>query len=148
MYSVVVFRGQPVRIRSRLPIGLRGLRPLQPPRFCAFIVQLEEHLSKTTYLKVKDIVSYVRGEFGKEYSRSGMTTWLKEQGFTFKRPEKVPGKIDPIKQAEHIEKYMQLKASLGPSDALYFVDAVHPEYQSQAVWLDQEGGMQDIADHG
>ena len=99
--------------------------------------QLEEHLSKTTYLKVKDIVSYVRGEFGKEYSRSGMTTWLKDRGFTFKRPEKVPGKIDPTKQAVFIEGYKKLKASLGVTDELYFIDAVHPEYQSQAVcgWI-------------
>ena len=100
-------------------------------------VQLEEHLSKTTYLKVKDIVSYVRGEFGKEYSRSGMTTWLQDRGFTFKRPEKVPGKIDPDKQEAFIEEYKKLKASLGVADELYFIDAVHPEYQSQAVcgWI-------------
>ena len=99
--------------------------------------QLEEHLSKTTYLKIKDIVSYVRGEFGKEYSRSGMTTWLINRGFTFKRPEKVPGKIDPAKQAVFIEEYKKLKASLGAADELYFIDAVHPEYQSQAVcgWI-------------
>lgn len=99
--------------------------------------RLEDHLSKTTYLKVKDIVSYVKGEFNKEYSRTGMTSWLKGRGFTFKRPEKVPGKIDPVKQAEFIEEYQKLKSSLGDKEELHFVDAVHPEYQSQAVsgWI-------------
>lgn len=99
--------------------------------------QLEQHLSETTYLKVKDIVSYARGKFGKEYSRTGMTAWLKDRGFTFKRPEKIPGKIDPAKQAQFIEKYKGLKNSLRPRDELYFLDAVHPEYQSQAVsgWI-------------
>ena len=61
---------------------------------------LEKHLSETTYLKVKDIVAYVKGRFGKEYSRSGMTAWLKAHGFTFKQPEKVPGKLDPAKQQQ------------------------------------------------
>lgn len=98
---------------------------------------LEEHLSKTTYLKVKDIVSYVKRTFGKQYSRAGMTAWLKEHGFTFKKPEKVPGKLDPNRQDQFVEEYYLLKNSLGPQDRLYFLDAVHPEYQSQAVcgWI-------------
>jgi transposase len=99
--------------------------------------ELEQHLSQTTYLKVKDIVAYVKGKFGQEYSRTGMTAWLRDHGFTFKRPEKIPGKLDPHKQADFIEKYKELKGSLGSSDELYFLDAVHPEYQSQAVsgWI-------------
>jgi transposase len=61
----------------------------------------------------------------------------RDHGFTFKRPEKIPGKLDPHKQADFIEKYKELKGSLGSSDELYFLDAVHPEYQSQAVsgWI-------------
>jgi len=99
--------------------------------------ELEQHLSQTTYLKVKDIVAYVKGKFGQEYSRTGMTTWLRERGFTFKRPEKIPGKLDPIRQAQFIEEYRKLKDSLGSREELYFLDAVHPEYQSQAVcgWI-------------
>lgn len=100
-------------------------------------IELERHLSQTTYLKVKDIVAYVKGRFGQQYSRSGMTAWLRDHGFTFKRPEKIPGKLDPKKQAQFIEEYKKLKSSLGPCEELYFLDAVHPEYQSQAVsgWI-------------
>ena len=98
---------------------------------------LESHLSQTTYLKVKSIVAYVEKTFGKQYSRSGMTKWLIEHGFTFKKPEKVPGKLDPAKQEQFIHEYMRLKNSLGPHDELYFLDAIHPEYQSQTVcgWI-------------
>jgi transposase len=98
---------------------------------------LEEHLSQTTYLKVKGIIAYVKKAFGKQYSRSGMTQWLIEHGFTFKKPEKIPGKLDPAKQEQFIEEYRHLKDSLGPHDELYFLDAVHPEYQSQAMcgWI-------------
>ncbi|MGH2612117.1 MAG: IS630 family transposase [Rhabdochlamydiaceae bacterium] len=99
--------------------------------------ELEQHLCKTTYLKVKNIVAYVKRAFGKQYSRAGMTAWLKDHGFTFKKPEKVPGKLDSSKQAQFIEEYYRLKGSVGPHDELYFLDAVHPEYQSQAVsgWI-------------
>jgi transposase len=66
-----------------------------------------------------------------------MTDWLIKHGFTFKKPEKIPGKLDPLQQAQFIEKYNQLKASLGTTEELYFLDAVHPEYQSQAAcgWI-------------
>ncbi|MEM7174960.1 MAG: winged helix-turn-helix domain-containing protein [Chlamydiota bacterium] len=66
-----------------------------------------------------------------------MTEWLIKHGFTFKRPEKVPGKLDPESQAGFKEAYKELKKNLSPCDELCFLDAVHPEYQSQAVcgWI-------------
>lgn len=99
--------------------------------------QLEQHLSQKTYLKVKDIVAYVESKFEKRYSRSGLTAWLTDHGFTYKCPQQIPGKLSPADQAKFIEEYEKLKSSLQPGDELYFVDAVHPEYQSQAVcgWI-------------
>jgi len=99
--------------------------------------ELERHLRGTTYLKVKTIVDFVIQKFGYKYSVSGMRDWLINRGFTFKKPQKIPGKLDPIKQAEFIEMYKQLKSSLEAKDKIYFLDAVHPEYQSQAVcgWI-------------
>ena len=99
--------------------------------------QLEQHLSRITYLKIKDIVLYVSKKFGKYYSRSGMTEFLRRRGFTYKKPENVPGKLDPVKQAQFIEEYNRLKSTLSPCDELIFLDAVHPEYQSQAAcgWI-------------
>ncbi len=67
----------------------------------------------------------VKGQFGKEYSRAGMTAWLKANGFTFKKPEKVPGKLDPVRQQEFIQEYEKLKNALKPCDKLYFLDAVY-----------------------
>lgn len=99
--------------------------------------QLEQHLSRITYLKIKDIVVYVSKKFGKFYSRSGMNEFLRRQGFTYKKPENVPGKIDPLKQEQFIKDYNRLKSALSSCDELIFLDAVHPEYQSQAVcgWI-------------
>ena len=98
---------------------------------------LMRHLSETTYLKVKQIRAYVEKQYSILYSRSGMTAWLQEHGFVYKRPKKVPGKLDPQKQAAFIAEYEALKANLQPDEEIYFVDAVHPEHQSQAVcgWI-------------
>jgi transposase len=57
--------------------------------------ELEDHLRKNTYLKVNHIIVYVKERFGKEYARSGMTAWLIAHGFTFKKPKKIPGKLNP-----------------------------------------------------
>jgi transposase len=100
-------------------------------------ISLLKHLSETTYLKVKQICAYVKKQYGVTYSRSGITAWLQKHGFVYKRPKKVPGKLDPQKQAAFIEEYSALKANLKPDEEIYFVDAVHPEHQSQAVcgWI-------------
>lgn len=98
---------------------------------------LQKHLTEITYLKIKNICAHVQATFGVTFSRSGMTTWLKAKGFVFKRPKKVPGKLDPQRQEAFIKEYEALKAGLQPGEEIYFVDAVHPEHQSQAVcgWI-------------
>jgi transposase len=99
--------------------------------------ELCSHLQNVTYLYTKDIRRYVKSKFGIEYSKSGMNAWLKEHDFVYKEPLKVPGKLDPEKQMEFIDKYEELKANLSKDEELYFLDAVHPEFQSQAVcgWI-------------
>lgn len=98
---------------------------------------LKRHLNQITYLKVSKICGYVLEMYKVKYTVAGMTNWLKRNGFVYKRPIKVPGKLDPAKQAEFIEKYNELKGYLKPGEKIFFGDAVHPEYQSQSVagWI-------------
>lgn len=110
-----------------------GSRSGRPPKLTDEQSDLiEKHLSEVTYLKVKDICAFVEHCLGVVISRPAMTLWLKLKGFVFKCPMKVPGKLNPEMQKLHLEKYEKLKASLGPNERIYFVDAVHPEHQSQA----------------
>lgn len=99
--------------------------------------ELLEHLQMSTYFHAKQICKYVQGKYNVSYTVAGMTSWLKGHGFTYKEPLKVPGKLDPQKQQEFIELYLGLKSGLGKKDKIYFLDAVHPEFQSQAVsgWI-------------
>lgn len=99
--------------------------------------ELAAHLRETTYLYAKHICNYVRAKYGVNYTVSGMTFWLKTQGFVYKEPIKVPGKLDSEKQEAFIQTYVALKDSLKDDEELFFMDAVHPEFQSKAVcgWI-------------
>lgn len=110
---------------------------------------LKKHLSEVTYLKVKEICAYVRATFGVLMSRSGMTAWLHENRFVFKCPKKIPGKLNPERQKEFVEEYEALKTRLLPGEEIYFVDAVHPEHQSQASrgWI-QKGEQKTLQSTG
>ncbi len=97
--------------------------------------ELHLHLQQVTYLHTKDICKYVKAKYGIEYSRSGMNDWLLRHGFVYKKPLKVPGKLDPEKQMQFVEKYEEIKANLKPGEEVYFLDAVHPEFQAVCGWI-------------
>lgn len=99
--------------------------------------ELIEHLDGITYHHVKDICQYVKSTYGVIYSRPAMNKWLLSQGFVYKEPIKVPGKLEIAKQQLFIDIYKQLKANLQVDEKIYFLDAVHPAFQSQAVcgWI-------------
>ncbi|CCB85135.1 putative uncharacterized protein [Parachlamydia acanthamoebae UV-7] len=99
--------------------------------------ELYNYLQTTTYIHAKEICKYVKAKYGIDYTVSGMTFWLKAQGFIYKEPIKVPGKLDPGKQENFIQAYECLKASLKEDEEIFFMDAVHSEFQSKAVcgWI-------------
>ncbi|PIQ72273.1 hypothetical protein COV86_03925 [Candidatus Roizmanbacteria bacterium CG11_big_fil_rev_8_21_14_0_20_35_14] len=53
-------------------------------------------------------------------------------GFFYKKPKIIPGKADPIKQAEFIEKYLEIKSKLKENDQVYFIDSTHPTHNTRA----------------
>ena len=107
--------------------------------------ELVKHLSQYTYRKVKDICVYILDKYGITYTVGGLTSWLKQYNFVFKSPVNVPGRLDLEKQAEFISKYQELKSNLKKGEEIFFLDAVHPDYQSQAVcgWI-QKGEKKTI----
>ena len=69
---------------------------------------LIEHL-EFTYAHTHQIVAYISEKWDIKYTVSGLTKWLHQQGFTYKKPKGVPHKADE-KQEEFIEHYDSLKA--------------------------------------
>ncbi len=96
--------------------------------------QLLDHLAKNTYKKAASICAYIQKTFSVNYSAKGLIHLLQKHGFTYKKPLKVPTRLSPEKQQAFIQAYHDLKAELGSDEEIYFMDAVHPEYQSQAAF--------------
>ena len=100
---------------------------------------LKFHLKIKTYRTSKEVVEYVAGRFGKEYSTRGIIKLLHRLGFVYKKPKIVPGKADREKQQEFIEQYEELKAKKSPEDRIYFADASHTHHNVIASygWIEK-----------
>lgn len=96
--------------------------------------RLKAHLEEITYLYVKDICSYAKETFDKDYSISGMTKWLKANGFSYKKPHAVPAKADKEAQKSFINFYKKLKSKAGENEPIYFIDSVHPQHQTHLAY--------------
>ena len=98
---------------------------------------LEQHLESTIYTRVIEICAYVLKTFGIQYTVSGMTKWLQNNNFRYKRPKEVPAKADPEKQEEFIESYLALVDETPPDQPILFVDATHPTMATKMVcgWI-------------
>lgn len=98
---------------------------------------LEKHLEENTYTRVIEICDYVQKEFGASYTVSGMTKWLRQHGFSYKRPKAVPAKADLEKQKEFIEAYKKLLSETPLNEPILFADSAHPTMATKIVcgWI-------------
>jgi transposase len=97
-------------------------------------VELKDYLAKVTYKSAKYVCVYVLDRYGIQYTIAGMTDWLLRNGFVYKKPMKIPKKLDPEKQEAFVKKYHELKEHLKEGELILFMDATHPEYQSQSSY--------------
>ena len=95
---------------------------------------LIEHLAEVTYLYAKDICRYVKLQYNKQYSVSGMTKWLHANNFSYKKPHAVPAKADQEQQKRFIRLYKRLKQKSGEKEPIYFADSVHPQHQTRLAY--------------
>jgi len=63
-----------------------------------------------------------------------MEAWLKRNGFVYKRPKNIPQRVDTLKQQAFIEQYLELKQNLKETEAIFFMDEVHPSHQAHAAY--------------
>lgn len=84
------------------------------------------YLEENTYTKVSDICLYVQNKYGIKYTVAGMTSWLKQQDFSYKKPKGRPAKADSLQQAAFVTAYEELKKTKGPDEPVVFMDGVHP----------------------
>ena len=104
--------------------GQSRLAVAQQVVLCAW---LEDRFCRSTV----EIRAYVTAQFDLRYSHSGCVKLLARPGFEYRKPKALPRVSDVEKQAAFIAFYENLLNNLPADEAVYFSDAVHPEYQSK-----------------
>lgn len=87
----------------------------------------KEHTPRTA----TEAVDHIQKTYGIDYSVIGGTKLLRRLGFTYKKPKIVPGKADRVKQEAFLNTYHTTKAQLSANDRMYFLDATHPQHNTQ-----------------
>jgi transposase len=88
--------------------------------------ELIKHLEETTYSNVGEICQYIESKYGIIYTVPGMTSWLKNNGFSYKKAKGIPAKANCEEQSKFIEAYQKLKKEKGEEEPILFLDGVHP----------------------
>lgn len=88
-------------------------------RFCRSTVEIRAHLA---------------AECGLNYSHSGCIKLLARLGFEYRKPKPLPRVASAEKQTAFIAFYERLMRELPADEAVYFADAVHPEYQTKPAF--------------
>ena len=101
------------------------------------VTELQTELDTNIHLTTQSVVDFVKNKFDIDYSISGVTALLHKLDYIYKKPKLIPkGPSEEIQEAfiECYKKFMQTKS---PKEAVFFVDAVHPEYNTMAAygWL-------------
>ena len=107
--------------------GQSRMSVLQERALCAW---LEERFCRSTV----EIRTFITAQFDLQYSHSGCVKLLARLGFEYRKPKALPRVADVCKQAEFIEIYENTMNSMADDEAVYFADAVHPEYQSKPAF--------------
>ena len=107
--------------------GRPHLNELQTKQLCSW---LEARLCRST----KEIRAYINKHFAVGYSHSGSIKLLHRLGFEYNKPKALPRVADESAQQAFIDSYEDLLRQLPADEAVYFADAVHPEYQVRPAY--------------
>lgn len=91
-------------------------------------------LDNTIHLDTNSIIKFVKEKFGVCYSSTGMRDLLHRLDYVYKKPKLVPGNPDVEAQELFAEQYENFMLSKPNDVEVVFVDAVHPEHNSQPAY--------------
>lgn len=95
-------------------------------------VTLKQHVTETLHSTCKAVGQYIQQPFQVTPAPRSVSALLGRLGFSHKKPKVVPGKADAAAQTQFIAHWETLKANLGEQDDVYFMDAMHPQHNTQA----------------
>ena len=107
--------------------GQPRMTPAQEAELCAW---RDERFCRSTV----EIRAHIAVQYGEDYTHSGCIKVLSRLGYEYRKPKGLPCVASAEAQAEFTVMYEQLLNGLGADEAVYFADAVHPEYQTKPAF--------------
>ena len=100
---------------------------------------LRLHLEDTLHSTSGSVCDYLQTHAQVSYSSRGVTGLLNRLGFRFKKTKLMPGKADAEKQTAFLVQLSEIKQGMKPADDLYYMDAMHPQHNTQVGygWIRQ-----------
>ncbi len=87
---------------------------------------VSQYTEKTLITDSKQIRLFIKSNFGKSYSKSGILDLLHRLGFSYKQTSLIPSKMDPVKQAAFKKAYEEFVENIKEDEAIVFMDGMHP----------------------
>lgn len=114
------------------------------------LAQLKTELSQYLYITTSEVKEFIRHEFGIDMACSSISKMLDRLGFSYKKTRLVPGKADPVKQSEWVEKFQKIVSQLPENEIVVFIDAVHPMHntKSEYGWILKGEDFEILANSG
>lgn len=93
--------------------------------------KVENFVNNNIITDCKEVIEYIKKEFNKIFTPSGMAILLKRLNFTYKDVRIIPGQKPDIKeQEEFIKSYEELKENLKENEVILFADGCHPQHNT------------------
>lgn len=103
------------------------------------LAQVQDYIRKNIIIDLRQVITYVKEQFGVNYSISGMNHLIHSLGFSFKQLSLFPTKADIKKQQKFVTEYQEINNNLEEDDEIVFLDGVHPQHNTKAVkaWIEK-----------
>jgi len=96
--------------------------------------RLETEVSSGIYSSAQEVQGHILQTFGIEYSLSAVRLILEKLSFVYKKTSEVPSNFDEAEQDAFLEQLVPFLGETGPGEAVYFVDAVHPQHNTRSTY--------------
>lgn len=103
---------------------------------------LDQLVSEGVYTTSQEIQAYISQAFGVEYSLSGVRAILHKLDFVYKKTTDVPSGANDEEQEAFLQELLPFLAEIGEDEAIFFVDAVHPQHNTRSTYAWIKKGMQ------
>lgn len=90
--------------------------------------EVDKIVEKETVTDCRRVVDFIRKEYGKIYTITGVTKLLHRLGFVYKQVVLVPGKLNEEAQKAFVKEYKTLKENKKDDEVILFGDGVHPTH--------------------